>query len=412
MRRWQWLLLIGIGLLLLFGVGRWACGGDGALTVEVDTLRRRTIRPFITETAVIRPVVEVPISPDVSGEVVRIYVKEGDTVKAGQLLFTIRPDNYRMALLQMQAALEEAKAQYASAQAALAQQAAAFIQESLAYERAKRLYEGRALSEAEWDAARLRYQISQAQRQSAENSVRAAFHRIRSVQANLDRTKLDYERTSVYASMDGVITRLLVRVGQRVVGVGQMAGTESVRIADLSRFLVETQISENDVVRLHVGDSVSIEVQAYPELKLRGYVQQIGYSSGRASPQSEAASALAGEQVSTYLVRIAIDTSGYDPKKYPLRPDMSALVRIYYAKRENVLTLPLQAIVLRRGEEVVYEVREGKAIERKVRSGLADDKWVEVEGELQEGALIVTGPYEVLQERLRDSVEVSIRSRL
>lgn len=411
MKRWRWILYAVIAIALLGGLGRLACGRNNQLTVEVDTIQRRTLRPFITETAVIRPVVEVPISPDVSGEVVQIYVKEGDTVKAGQLLFTIRPDNYRTALLQMQATLEEAKAQYASAQASLAQQQAAFVQESLAYVRAQRLYEGKALSEAEWDAARLRYQITLAQRQSAENTVRAAFHRIRSMEANLNRAQIDYQRTSVYASMDGVITRLMVKVGQRVVGVGQMAGTESVRIADLSRFLVEVQVSESDVVRLHVGDSATVEVQAYPDLKLRGYVQQIGFSSGK-PVQSEAASALAGEQVSTYLVKIALDTVGYSPKKYPLRPDMNALVRIYYDKRENVLTVPLSAIVLRRGQEVIYTVQDGLVRERKVRSGIADDQYVEIEGDVEAGMLVVSGPYEVLQEQLRDSLAVQIRSRL
>ncbi|MEN3041336.1 MAG: efflux RND transporter periplasmic adaptor subunit [Bacteroidia bacterium] len=410
MKRWQWLILAGATIIILFGVRKWACARSSLLSVEVDTVRRMTLKPFITETAVIRPVVEVPISPDVSGEVVQIYVKEGDTVRAGQLLFTIRPDNYRTALLQMQAGLEEAKAQYASAQAALMQQESAFIQESLSYERSRRLYEGKAISDAEWDAARLRYQIARAQRISAENSVKAAFHRIRSMEANLSRAQIDYQRTSVYASMNGVITRLMVRVGQRVVGVGQMAGTESVRIADLSRFLVEVQVSENDVVRLHVGDSALIEVQAYPELKLRGYVQQIGYSSGKVA-QNEATNAIAGEQVSTYLVRVAIDTTGYDARKYPLRPDMSALVRIFYDKRENVLAVPLQAIILRQGQEVVYEVVENYAIERKVKSGLADDQFVEVEGEIKEGALIITGPYEILQERLTDSMRVNIRSK-
>lgn len=409
-KRWQWLLWLGTGAILLMGLGRWVFSREKAILVEVDTVRRQTLRPFILETAVLRPVVEVPISPDVSGEVVQIYVKEGDTVRAGQLLFTIRPDNYRMALLQMQAALEEAKAQYASAEAGVAQQTAAFVQESLAYERAKKLYESRALSEAEWDAARVRYQIAQAQRLSAQSSLRAAYHRIRSMEANLNRAQIDYQRTSVYASIDGVVTRLLVRVGQRVVGVGQMAGTESIRIADLSRFFVELQVSESDVVRLHVGDSAEITVQAYPDLKLRGFVQQIGYSSGR--PASEMTSNLGGEQLSTYLVRVAIDTAGYDPRRYPFRPEMSALVRIFYERKENVLTVPLQSVVLRNQEEVVYEVREGQAYERRIRTGLADDKVVEiVEGPLSEGTIVVTGPYEVLQQKLRDSLSVKIQQK-
>ncbi|MCS6790534.1 MAG: efflux RND transporter periplasmic adaptor subunit [Bacteroidia bacterium] len=391
-------------LLIAASSGNWHCGSK-ELSVEVDTVRRRTLLPFITETATIRPAVEVPISPDVSGEIIAIYVKEGDTVKQGQLLFSIRPDNYRTMLVQMQAALEEAKAQYASAKASVAQQQSAFLQESLAYERARRLYDSKAISEAEWDAARLRYRIALAQRQSTESALQAAFHRIRSVEANLARTQIDLQRTSVYASMDGVITRLLVKVGQRVVGVGQMAGTESIRIADLSRFIMEAQVSENDVVRLHPGDSATIEVQAYPNLRLKGTVQQIGYSSGKATP-SEAASSLAGEQANTYLVKIAIDSRSYDAQQYPLRPEMSAVLRIFYAKRENVLTIPIQAVVVRQNEEYVYMVEKGLVRAKKVRSGLSDDKYIEITEGLQENEVVVVGPYETLQNQLQDSTRV------
>ncbi|MCS7188721.1 MAG: efflux RND transporter periplasmic adaptor subunit [Bacteroidia bacterium] len=405
MKRLRW-WIIGIGgVILVWLGGRIACSRDQAILVEVDTVRRRTLLPFITETAIIRPANEVAISPDVSGEVIAIYVKEGDTVQVGQLLFTIRPDNYRTALIQMQAALEEARAQYAAAQATLAQQRIAFLQDSIAYERARKLYEGKALSEADWDAARLRYQIAQAQLKSSESNLLAAFHRIRSVEANLNRAQIDYQRTSVYASMSGVITRLFVRVGQRVVGVGQMAGTESVRIADLSRFLIEVQVSESDVVRLHKGDSVSIEVQAYPDLKLSGRIQEIGYSSGK-PPSAEANSALGGEQVSTYLVKIAIDTAGYDARKFPLRPEMSAVVRIVYAKRENVLTLPLQSVVAREGKEVIYEVQNNLVREKVIKSGVVDDKHIEIIEGVSEGAVVVVGPYEALQEKLRDSILV------
>ncbi|GIV24922.1 MAG: RND transporter [Bacteroidia bacterium] len=407
MKYWRWIGVGVGGLLLLWVAGRWVLKARNGVPVEVDTVRRQTLRPFITETAVIRPAVEVPISPDVSGEVVHIYVKEGDYVRAGQVLFTIRPDNYRTALLQIQAAVQEARAQYAAAQASLAQQRALFLQDSLAYQRAKKLYEGQALSEAEWDAARFRYLTAQSQLRSAESSLQAAYYRIRSAEANLARAQLDYQRTSVYASMDGVVTRLLVKVGQRVVGVGQMAGTESVRIADFSRFIAEVQVSENDVVRLHVGDSAVVEVQAYPDLKLRGRVEEIGYSSGKAaSSASEAAASLGGEQVSTYLVRIALDTAQHDQNRYPLRPDMSAVVRIFYTVRQNVLAIPLQSVVSREGKERVFVVEKNLARERPVKTGVTADDLVEVLEGLEAGQVVVTGPYEVLQERLRDSTRV------
>lgn len=410
MKYWRWIGIGVAGLLLVWAAGRWVLGQKNGLPVEVDTVRRQTLRPFITETAVIRPVVEVPISPDVSGEVVQIYVKEGDYVRAGQVLFSIRPDNYRTALLQIQAAVQEARAQYAAAQASLAQQRALFLQDSLAYERAKKLYDGKALSEAEWDAARFRYLVAQSQLRSAENSLQAAYYRIRSAEANLARAQLDYQRTSVYASMDGVVTRLVVKVGQRVVGVGQMAGTESVRIADFGRFIAEVQVSERDVVRLHTGDSAVVEVQAYPDLQLRGRVEEIGYSSGKApSTAGEAAASLGGEQISTYLVRIALDTAQHDQRRYPLRPDMSAVVRIFYALKPHVLAVPLQSVVSREGKEVVFVVEKSLARERSVRTGVTADELVEVLEGLQEGEVVVAGPYEVLQERLRDSTRVEPR---
>lgn len=150
-------------------------------------------------------------------------------------------------------------------------------------------------------------------------------------------------------------------------------------------------------------------MQAYPELKLTGRVEEIGYSSGKAAEAS--ATAFAGERVNTYLVRIALDPHSYDAQRYPLRPDMSAVVRIVYARRDSVLVAPLTAIVLRKGKEVLYLVENGLAREVPVRVGLADDQYIELVEGGQEGALIVTGPYEILQNQLRDSVAVRFTQR-
>ncbi|MEN2991932.1 MAG: efflux RND transporter periplasmic adaptor subunit [Bacteroidia bacterium] len=400
-----------LALLLIWGIGR-LVGGSGALSVEVDTVRRQTLLPFITETAILRPISEVPISPDISGEVIQIYVREGDTVRRGQLLFTIRPDNYQTAVLQMQAVLAEARAQYAAARANLAQQEVAAAQESLAYQRALQLQARGAISEAELDNARFRYRLVQAQLQAARSNVEAAFYRVQSTEANLRRAQLDLQRTSVYASTDGIITRLNVRVGQRVVGVGQMAGTESLRIADLSQLVAEAQISENDVIRLHVGDSVVVEPQAHPGLRLPGRVIKVGYSSGRSAGSGEASNPLSLEETRTYLVQVLIDSAAYDRRQYPLRPEMSALVRIFYDRREGVLTVPLQAVVLRGGKEGVFVVENGRARWREVRLGPSDDQRIEIQSGLKANDLIVTGPYELLQTALQDSAAVQPKKPL
>jgi len=397
-----------IGVAALFGL--WtlsSCGSGKGPLVEVDTLKRCTIQPYIIETATIRPILEVPISPDVSGEVVQIYVREGDTVRAGQVLITIRPDNYQVALIQAQAAVEASRADYLTAQANAAAQEATFLQDSLNFLRAQQLYEKKAISEADWDAARIRFLISQAQVKSSRNAVQAALYRLRSAEANLQQARINYQRTSVYASINGVVTRLLVKPGQRVVGVGQMAGTESIRIADLSAFIAELQVSEADVVHLSPGNPTEIELQAYPNLRLRGFVQEVGYSSGTAKPEGQ--SALIGEQVATYLVRVRIDTTGYDRKKYPLRPDMSAVARIFYDRRENTLCAPLEAVTLRDSQEVVFLYQDGKVYQKPVRTGAADDKHIEIIEGLAEGARLVVRPYETLQ-TLKDSASVRIKS--
>lgn len=378
--------------------------GRGPL-VEIDTVQRCTIQPYITETATIRPILEVPISPDVSGEVVQIYVKEGDTVRVGQVLMTIRPDNYQVALMQAQAAVEAARAEYLTAQSNAAAQEATFLQDSLNFVRAQQLYEKKAISDAEWDAARIRFLIAQAQLKSARNGVQAALYRLRSAEANLQQARINYQRTSVYASINGIITRLLVKPGQRVVGVGQMAGTESIRIADLSAFIAELQVSEADVVHLSPGNPAEIELQAYPNLRLKGFVQEVGYSSGIAKPESQ--SALIGEQVATYLVRVRIDTTSYDRSKYPLRPDMSAVVRIFYDRKENTLCAPLQAVVLRDSQEVIFLYRDGRAYQQPVRTGVADDKHIELLEGPAPGTPLIVGPYETLQ-TLRDSTPVRL----
>ncbi len=398
-------------MLGVMGVGGFflasGCSSGKSPLVEVDTLKRCTIEPHITETATIRPILEVPISPDVSGEVVQIYIREGDTVRAGQVLMTIRPDNYQVALMQAQAAVEAARAEYLSAQANAAVQEATFIQDSLNFLRARQLYEKKAISDAEWDAAHTRFLVVQAQFKGARNAIQAALYRLRSAEASLQQARINYQRTSVYASMDGIVTRLLVKPGQRVVGVGQMAGTESIRIADLSAFLAEAQVSEADVIHLAPGNPTEIELQAYPNLRLRGTVQEVGYSSGTPKPESQVAAV--GEQVATYLVRVRIDTIGYDRKKYPLRPDMSAVVRIFYDRRENTLCAPLEAVTLRDSQEVVFLYQDGRAIQKAVRTGAADEKHIEIMEGLQEGALLIVRPYETLQ-TLRDSTPVRLRS--
>jgi HlyD family secretion protein len=412
-------LLLGV---LLVASALTACKKE--TKIEITTSTVRTITARVSESGIIQPDLEVPIAPDVSGEVTALYVKEGDFVTRGQLLFEIRPDNYRAALEQTSASLNTAKADYANAIANRKQAQTTLIQDSVNFARNEQLFRDKVIPQTDYENFRLRYQVAKSTVEAAMQAEKAAYFRVQSAEASVKRSNDDLSRTRVYASMDGTITLLNIKLGQRVVGTGMMSGTETMKIADLSRMKVKVNINENDVVSLRIGDTASIEVDALKGKKFRGTVTDIAYS-------AKVAEVGTTDQVTNYEVKVMIDPESYRsdsslmrglmPHQSPLRPGMSAVVNIYTKRVNNAVAVPIQCVTIdrERQEENAKETREivflydstTKIVSTQpVVSGISDDEFIEIKTGLKAGQVLVSGPYNVITKELKNQMKVGIRN--
>ncbi|MCS7072908.1 MAG: efflux RND transporter periplasmic adaptor subunit [Bacteroidia bacterium] len=416
--RW-WLLII--PLILLGGVGYYYKNKNQVVEVEIDTVQRRTIISKVSESGTIEPDIELPISPEVSGEIITLTVKEGDFVKRGQLLFEIKPDNYKAALEQATAALNTARADLANASATVEQAKANLLQDSVSYQRNKLLFEQKVIAKAELETFELKYNLSKAALEAANQAKTAAFFRVQSAEASLKQAKENLGKTSIYAAMDGIITKINAEKGQRVVGTAQMAGTEVMKIADLTRMQVKVDINESDIIQIQPGDTATIEVDAYNGKLFRGVVTELAYSANVTAAGSQ-------DQITSYPVRVLISPESYlndpevmngvPPHQSPFRPGMSALVNIYTNKEENVLSVPIQAVTVSteeknergKSQEIVFLYENNKVKVAKVKSSISDERYIKVEG-LQEKQTVVSGPYTVVNKILKDGMEVRLKEK-
>ncbi|MFN0202952.1 MAG: efflux RND transporter periplasmic adaptor subunit [Bacteroidia bacterium] len=440
---WVWLLaiaLVGAGAAYYFK----ATKKPELTKVQLATAEKRTIFARVVESGTIKPTIEVPIAPDVSGEIVELYVREGQYVKKGDLLATIRPDNYKSALEQSEAAVNIAQADYMQAQASVAQSRVSLAQDSASLERVKRLHSEKLVSEVELENAKLKYNITRSQIEAASYTIEAARYRVESSKASLKQAQQNLSRTNIYATMNGTITKLNVEKGQRVVGTVQMAGTELLKIADLSSMEVVVEINENDIVNIELGDSSKIEIDALPNKYFNGKVTDIAYSATKNALGTS-------DQVTNFQVKVRINPSSYTEiaessqelnlsGKNPFRPGMSAQIEVYTDKVEEVVAVPIQAITLHRPktekktdekggkpnnddmkpkeeekttkvveekkQEVVFVYKDGEVKELNVKTGIADDEFIEVKDGLQSGMKVVIGPYTTLTKVLEDAMKV------
>jgi HlyD family secretion protein len=437
--RWIWIL----ALIIIAGAGiayRFSNQKKELLKVEITVAEKRTIYARVTESGTIQPTIEVPISPDISGEVVELYVKEGQVVKKGQLLAVIRPDNYKSALEQAQASVNTANSDYMQAQAAIQQTQVNIAQDSVNVNRLQKLHKEKLVSDQEMENAILKYNLSKSQYDASKYTIQSAFYRLKSSEASLKQSRQNLDRTSIYATMDGTITKLNVEAGQKVVGTVQMAGTEMMKIADLSSMEVVVDINENEIVKLNTGDSAIVEVDAIRDKKFSGRVTDIAYSASRSGLGTT-------DQVTSFQVKVRINPASYSEMttgstgpeatpRMPFRPGMSALVEIYTDKVEDVVAIPLQAVTLHKDKkpeepksgwgkpeapkeekkvetknqpilkEVVFVFDNGKVKEIPVKLGIKDDTYVEILEGLSVGTKVVSGPYTTLTKELYDGLEV------
>ena len=355
---------------------------DGACIVEAAYPEMGDISTSASAYGRIRPVEEVKISPDVSGEITDIFFDEGDTVKRGDLLLKIKQESYLTAIVRNEASLEGAR------KALEAQQKEAHLKK-LEYERLQRLCESDAGCLAQLEQAEAAFECATARAGECRCQVEAA-------EAALQASLSELRKTLVYSPMDGVVTSLRIKRGERVVGTATMAGTEMLTIADLDRMETVVSLGENDICNVDIGDRVEIKPDALPGEVLTGHVSKIAYS---------AAGIVAAGASSDFEVRISIDSRS----SKRLLPGMSATVIIHTGSKNNILTVPLQAVFLKDGRETVWKVDDRLQVSSAtVSCGIQDFSRTEITGGLSSGDLIVTGPFQAVNKTLTEGARIKL----
>jgi HlyD family secretion protein len=379
--------------------------GQGVkVKVAVETVEKRTIVETITANGKIQPEKEVKITPDVSGEIVELTVKEGDHVDKGELLIRIKPDVYISQRDRSIAAVSSAKAR-------LAQSEAQFYQAELSYNRNKQLYSEQTISQSEYEQSEASYQVAKAE-------VDAAKFAVTSSEAALKEANENLIKTSIYAPMSGTVSMLLVELGERVAGTGMMAGTEMLRVADLSRMEAQVEVNENDIPRVSLGDTATITVDAFLNHKFKGVVTEIA--------NSAKTTGVSADQVTNFDVKIFVLPESYrdleeSGTSNPLRPGMSATVDIQTETRKDVIAVPIQSVTTRTDttkyvvtpsdEDIrtLVFITDGEyALARDVKTGIQDNSYIEVESGVSVGDRVISAPFSAISKKLSDSTLVEI----
>ena len=400
-------VLLLIGLVVGSKIG-WFGKKGNFKEVTVKEVVLKDIVETVAATGKIQPEVEVKISSEVSGEILELPFKEGEEVKKGDLLVRVNPDL-------IQSALSRAQATYQNVKAGLAQAEASLKQAKADYERNKTLFNKGVISKADWDRSIAAYETAEAGRNSA-------YYNVQSAAATVNEAKDNLNRTTIYAPMSGTISLLSVELGERVVGTQQMAGTEILRVADLNNMEVEVDVNENDIVKVSIGDSTIVEVDAYLKKEFKGIVTEIANS---------AAGNLAADQVTNFKVKVKILEDSYKdllegkPQSYsPFRPGMTATVEIITKISKNAISVPISAIVIKTDTsatrkpyekpseildapieeqkfECVFVNDKGKAKLRVVKTGIQDDSNIEIVEGLSIDDKIIVGPYNIVSKTLK-----------
>lgn len=408
-------------LLIIVIVGKKAgfLGGSAATKVELAKAKPATIVEKVNASGTVQPVKEIKISPDVAGEIIELNVQEGDSVKKGDLLIKIKPDQWQSALDRAKANLKQQEANYIQAQASLSKAQAQFTKAKQDFARQQKLYDQKVISDADYESAKAAYQVAENDLKSAKQNVVASKYIVQSTRASVSEAQDNLSLTNVYAPESGTVSKLSVEKGERVVGTQQMAGTEMLRLANLNNMEVRVNVNENDIIRVSVGDTAVIDVDSYTYLdkKFKGVVTSI------ANTANDKASA---DAVTEFEVKIKILNSSYEDlvkEKHmttPFRPGMTASVEIITNTKKGVLSVPLSAVTVRekkdstskRGEtaalqddnqeEVVFVNDDGKAKKVAVKTGISDFENIEITSGIKEGEEVVKGPFLVISKTLKD----------
>lgn len=415
------LLLVVVLLVVLKKTGAIGNNEEGK-EVETAVVKEITLTETVSATGKIQPEVEVKISSEVSGEIIELPIKEGQAIKKGDLLVRINPDLYQSGVSRSVASLSTSKA-------GLSQSEAQLKEAKANYDRNKRLFEKGVISKAEWDKIVSAYEVAQASKQSA-------YYGVQSANANVTEARDNLNRTTIYAPVDGTISKLDAELGERVVGTQQMAGTEILRVANLNNMEVEVDVNENDIVKIEIGDEANIEVDAYLNKQFKGVVTSISNSAN---------AELTADQVTNFKVKVRILKESYaeftkgKPANYsPFRPGMTATVDIITERKQNILAVPISSVVVKsdtiavkkdvlkeleekekelktgqteKKHECVFLKIDGKAVLRPITTGIQDDTNIEVVKGLKKGDEVITGPYLTVSKELNPNDKVKIKPK-
>jgi len=392
-------------------------GNDDLKQVETSKVDEITIIETVSATGKIQPEIEVKISSEVSGEIIALPIKEGQVVKKGDLLVKINPDLYTSGYNRTVSNLSGTKA-------GLSQADATFKEAKASYDRSKTLFDKGIISRSDWDKAIAAFEGAKANKESA-------YYNVQSANATVKEAKDNLGRTTIYAPADGTISSLDVELGERVLGTQQMTGTELLRVANLNNMEVEVDVNENDIVKINIGDSTKIQVDAYLKKEFKGIVTSISNS---------ASAATTADQVTNFKVKVRILKESYQdllegkPATYsPFRPGMTATVDIITERKEKVIGVPISAVVIKSDTTATksYEIEDesedkkvatkndkkfecvfvkvgNKAKIRIVKTGIQDDTNIEVVSGLNKGDVVIVGPYTTVTKDLNSGDKVTL----
>ncbi len=437
MKKLYW--IIGICIALLIAVIAYkALKGTQPTEVTVEKAEKRNIIETVSANGKIQPEAELKITSDVSGEIVEMFVKEGEQVKKGTLLCRVKPDIYESAFERVNATVNSTKANLKTTMAQLVQAKATLANAEASYARNKKLLDQNAISQQEYDAAKATYESAKANVDGITESIKAADYNVQSVEASLKEANTNLDKTKIYAPVDGTVSKLNVEKGERIVGVQGLQGTEILRLANLNEMEVSVEVNENDIIRISKNDTAIIEVDAYIGKKFKGIVTEVANSANTTG--------ISVDQVTNFVVKIRILRESYaflisETNLAPFRPGMSASVEIQTSRASNIITIPIPAVTTRNADttktkdinrdeepemqvidekqqksekkkeeikECVFVNRNGVSKMVYVTTGVQDNDYIEIKNGVLVGDEIISGPYGAVSKTLKDGSKIVV----
>jgi len=419
------LVIVIIGLVVAKKSG-WI-GSNDATKISVESATNRDIVETVSASGKVQPEKEIKITADVSGEIVELFVKEGDVVKKGALLCKINPEIYLSSLDRSEAAVNGSVANLSSSKSRLTQAESQSQKAELAYNRNKKLFEDKVISSQDFESIKSTYEVAKAEVDAARMAIASSEFTIKSSQASLKESRENLNKTNIYAPVDGTISKLSKEKGERVVGTNMMEGTEIMRLANLNEMEVSVDVSESDIVRVSRGDTAEIEIDAYLGRKFKGVVTEVANSATLSGAQST-------DQVTNYTVKARILRDSYQDLLEgksadfsPFRPGMSTTIDIITNRVSNVLTVPIAAVTTRdtlkakinkgtdiassKVKECVFVVVDGKVKMKFVKTGIQDNMNIQILEGLTQNDKVVASPFRVISKTLKEGDEIKVVSK-